>query len=91
MPAAEVVARAKAAGMTLNEKYVYNIRAQARAKAGKVGKRGRPKGSTNKVPAVRSSSGLEAQFVSLALDLGLSRAEGLLRNVRASVTRVALG
>ena len=91
MPAAQVVAKAKAAGMILNEKYVYNIRAQARAKAGKVGKRGRPKGSTNKATAARSGSGLDAQFISLALDLGLSRAESLLRSVRSSITKAALG
>jgi hypothetical protein len=77
LPAAEVVKRAKAAGITLNAGLVYAVRSNERHKTDS--KAGTPR-------AVAASSGSlrtqEAQFVNLALDLGLARAEGLLASLR---------
>lgn len=79
MTAREVVAAAKAKGITLSDKYVFNIRAKAKA-AGKRGP-GRPAGRPRKV---NGSSSAETAFVDAALDLGLARASELLTRVRQS-------
>jgi hypothetical protein len=83
MPAAEVIAKGKAAGMTFSDKYVYSIRSKSP-------KRGRPKGKAGS----KSKSGrgnAEEQFVDLALDLGLSRADAILGRLRTAVRSAAVG
>jgi hypothetical protein len=79
MPAGEVVAKAKAAGLTLSAGLVYAVRSNVKSKGGvrevSVGTRG--------TRAATPSGSLEKQFISLALDLGLSTAEALLGRVRA--------
>jgi hypothetical protein len=85
MPASEVVKKGKAAGMSFSDKYVYTIR----SKGPKAGKRGRPKGSGRKA---RASGGAGAQqFVDLAIELGLSRAEALLARLRSAIKSAAIG
>lgn len=79
LPAAEVVKRAKAAGLTLNAGLVYAVRSNERHKPGTAG--AKAKGAS--AASTRAGlAGQEAQFVNLALDLGLARAEALLASVR---------
>src|SRR5262245_59262457 len=87
MTAKQVVTKAKDAGITLSEQYVYNIRAKANARRRR-GRPGRPKGSTN---AAKASSNQDARFVDLALDMGLSKAEALLSRLRAKIREAAIG
>jgi hypothetical protein len=80
LPAAEVVKRAKAAGLTLNAGLVYAVRSNERHKPGAGAG---PKNGKSAASAVgRGLAGQEAQFINLALDLGLARAEALLASVR---------
>jgi hypothetical protein len=70
--AQQVVADAAQHGTTLTVGYVYNIRAMAKKKAGAGGERDR---------AAASDAGIEPQFRTLVLRIGLDRAE------RMSLTR----
>jgi hypothetical protein len=98
MPASEVVAKAKAAGLELTDRYVYVIRSKAKGRAGKpTGRRGRPPksaGAKRGPKPGRAASGspvaLGTQFLEMALDLGLARAEELLVSLRSKVQQ-ALG
>jgi len=85
LSAAEVIEKGKAKGIKLSAAQVYTIRANARRKGpdtdtarvlkvaiGKGGKGGRGR-----------ADGKEAEFVAAALDLGLARAEALIRALRA--------
>jgi len=77
-PAKDVVAMAKAAGMTLNDRYVYNIRASAKAK----GRGGKSAPAKAPLRGHASATGAEHTFVSAALDLGLARAVQILSILR---------
>jgi hypothetical protein len=85
-PAKDVIAKGKAAGLKLSEAYIYSIRSKAKGRAGKpAARRGRPPKSASAGVAAASGNGVERQFLSLALDLGLSRAEGLLAGLRTKL------
>jgi hypothetical protein len=92
MSAREVVARGAAQGITLSDKYVYNIRAKAKA-TGRVGagpgrpgrKPGRPAGVRN-----AASGSAEERMAELALEIGLTKAEALLGRLRMAI-RSAVG
>ena len=90
MTARQVVEKGKAAGIELSEKYVYNIRAKANARKrdGRPGRPGRPPAAAR---AAASSGSAEARFVDLALELGLSKAEGLLARLRSAIRAATLG
>ncbi len=93
LSAKDVVTKAKAAGMTLTENYVYTIRSAAKNKSKKGGTGrgpGRPKGSTSSSTSVSNGS-LEQRFIEAALELGLGNAEKLLGKVRNRIKSVALG
>jgi hypothetical protein len=86
MPAAEVMAKAQEAGITVSKNLVYLVR--SKTKAGKKpakGKVGRPKGSRNRaaVAPTGSKGAFEVQFANLVAEIGLVRAEEMLRGVRA--------
>lgn len=87
MSAAEVVAKAKAEGMDLTPGHVYTIRAAAKRKGAPAagGRRGRPARASSDAGRAPASGSAEQQFIGLALDLGLSRAEALLSRIRAGV------
>jgi hypothetical protein len=93
MSAKDVVSKAKAAGLTLTENYVYTIRSAAKNKAKKGTGRGpgRPKGSKSAAVSLGSNGSLEKDFVAAALELGLGNAEKLLAKLRARIKAVALG
>jgi hypothetical protein len=98
LPASDVVAKAKAQGIEITDRYVYVIRSKAKGRAGKpAGRRGRPpkaagakRGPKPGRKAGASHGSLGAQFLEMALDLGLSRAEDLLVSLRSKV-RQAIG
>jgi hypothetical protein len=83
LPIAEVVSRASSEGMKISPGYVATIRSKAKRSA-------RPKPEAGKVRPALSNS-IEAQFNTLAIELGLTRAEGLLSTLRTDVKRIALG
>jgi len=92
MPAAEVVEKAKAEGVKLDVKYVYNIRATARAKGGT--KKVTPKKNIAGAPsssAKNASGSSEATFRRLVIDLGLARAKSLLDDVERKLGALIAG
>jgi hypothetical protein len=90
MTAKQVVTKAKDAGITLSEKYVYNIRAKANARK-RVGRPGRPGRPPKAATAMKTSGGgNEARLVDLALDMGLAKAEALLSRLRSKIREAAL-
>lgn len=93
MSAKDVVAKAKAAGLTLTENYVYTIRSAAKNKAKKGTGRGpgRPKGSRSAVTSLGSNGSLEKRFMESALEIGIGNAEKLLAQLRSRLRSVALG
>lgn len=90
MTAKQVVTKAKDAGITLSEKYVYNIRAKANARK-RVGRPGRPGRPPKAVTAMRAASGNESKLIDLALEMGLAKAEALLARVRTKIREAAIG
>jgi hypothetical protein len=101
LTAKEVIQKAAAVGMHLTDKLVYNARAAVRLKAAGGGagkKRGRPskasKGTAaHKIPsAPKSDTHLTSDatsFINAALDIGLAKAETLLRNVRTRLSNLS--
>jgi hypothetical protein len=87
MTAKQVVTKAKDAGITLSEKYVYNIRAKANARR-RTGRPGRPPKAGR--PAASSAGGLEGRLIDLALELGLGKAEALLGRLRSKIREATL-
>jgi hypothetical protein len=99
---AEIVAAAKAKGISFSPNYVSTIRTASQKKAKKSGgavvakrKPGRPKGSKNKVKApaaVRASApasgSAESTFKKLVLDLGTTRARELLDQVQKALAKI---
>jgi len=80
--AAEIVAQAKALGVSMTVGFVHTVRANARRKVAAASgapaaRRGRPAASA---PAPTGSNS-EAQFKSLVLRIGLDRASALLRQI----------
>jgi hypothetical protein len=93
MSARDVVEKGAAQGITLSEKYVYNIRAKAKA-AGNVGagpgRPGRRPGRPAKGAGAASGSA-EERLVDLALEVGLAKAEGLLARLRTAIRKAVAG
>ncbi len=95
MKASEVVAAAKAKGISLTAGLVYSVRQAAKKKAAKArseptsGKRrGRPPAAAkvaSKAVVVSAGGDRERQLVQLAVDLGLGRAIELIESVRARI------
>jgi hypothetical protein len=91
MPAKEVVAKAKAAGLSVSDNYVYTLRYEAKKRAGKTP--GKPKGSkrTASVKSTNvSSNGVEDLLRAAASEIGLSRAISILQEQQNSL-RTVLG
>jgi hypothetical protein len=91
MPAKEVVAKAKAQGITISVPLVYIARAQAKKKTGKRGP-GRPrKNAAIAASTSVSTAGVEGLLRAAAAEIGLSRAIEILNEQRESVRRVLGG
>jgi lambda repressor-like predicted transcriptional regulator len=80
LSAADVIAEAKAKGITLSAAQVYTIRANARRKGEVGGARAKPAAVSGR--AASSGGTTEAAFVRIALELGLIRAESILGSLR---------
>jgi hypothetical protein len=84
VPAKAVVAQAKAAGVTLMEKYVYVIRALAKGK--------RPGRAGVSVPRpIATPSSAESLLKALGAELGLARAIAMLEGERERVRKLIRG
>ena len=87
VPAKEVVAKAKAAGITISEKHVYVIRSGARKKAGK--------GSAEKTGRTRAdrapTSSDEASFRKLVLALGIPKSKAIVADVERKLNELIYG
>lgn len=94
MSAREVVEKGAAQGIGLSEKYVYNIRAKAKA-SGRVGagpgRPGRRPGRPAGVRAAGAAGSAEERLVDLALEVGLTKAEELLGRLRSAIRKAVIG
>jgi hypothetical protein len=91
MPAKEVVARAKTAGLSISDNYVYTLRYEAKKQAGKTS--GASKGAKKQASASStkvSSSGIEDLLRAAASEIGLSRAISILQE-QQNTLRAVLG
>jgi len=88
MTAKQVVAAARALGMSMSEHFVYNIRSTAKKRA--AGSAARLSGSASRATAGQIAS-REAEFRRLTLALGLDRAKELLAEVEAKLTNLISG
>lgn len=90
LSAAEVIEKGKAKGIKLSAAQVYTIRANARRKTPeklptRLLRAGAARG-TSGTGRGRSADAKEAEFIAAALDLGLARAEALIRALRAKAS-----
>jgi len=84
LSAAEVIEKGKAKGIKLSAAQVYTIRANARRKGPETDTARILRAGVREVGKGRGKAdGKEAEFVAAALDLGLARAEALIRALRA--------
>ena len=83
MSAKDIVAKAKAAGIKVTDKQVYNARSSAKKTGGasKTTKRGPAK----RKPAASSGSDNELAFRRLVLSIGLPKAEAYISDFKRSV------
>jgi hypothetical protein len=79
-PAKEVVAKAKAAGLSLTEPYVYNVRATSKRATGE------PRGRGPGRPA--ASHGVEGLLRAVASNIGLARSLEILQAEHERVRRL---
>jgi hypothetical protein len=98
VPAKEVVAKAKAAGMTLSEKHVYVIRSDAKKRSAKKKAGGASKGhvatTSSAAKAVTQGAGggsNETNFRKLVLALGIPKAKSLVTDVERRLNQLISG
>ena len=93
MSAREVVEKGAAQGIGLSEKYVYNIRAKAKASGRTGAGPGRPGRRPGRPPGSRSAGAgsAEERFAELALEVGLTKAEALLGRLRSAIRSAVAG
>lgn len=96
VPAKEVVAKAKAAGMTLSEKHVYVIRSDAKKRSAKKKAGGASKGHAPAAQATKSVShsgggANETNFRKLVLALGIPKAKSLVTDVERRLNQLISG
>lgn len=89
LSARDVAERAKKAGLTINEKYVYVVRSNARRKKGGRG-RGRGRAAVA-APAASIGTPAEREFRRLAIQLGVKKAEELLSDTKKKVASLIAG
>ena len=86
-PAKEVVAKAKAAGITLSDAYVYNVRATSKTRKTGGATRAPRRGPAPTVH-VTGGRGAEELLRAVAAELGLARAIGVLQAEHSRVRRL---
>jgi hypothetical protein len=83
LSAAEVISRARSEGIKLSAAQVYTIRANARRRGDdSPASRARTKGVLVRTTRMSGGAGSESDFIRMALDLGLVRAEVILSSLR---------
>jgi len=91
-PAKEVVAKAKAQGITLSDAYVYNVRATSKAGKSKQSPKRTAASSSRKgrtvTVKVGGGRGVEDLLRAVAAELGLARAIAVLEREHARVRRL---
>lgn len=94
-PSRTIVEAGATKGLKFTQSYVATIRSLERKRTGEKATRpvGRPRGrvpATWRIPhaSAPGQSRLESQFASLALDLGLARAEAVLLRVKAHIAQI---
>jgi hypothetical protein len=92
LSAKEVVAKAKEAGLTLTEAYVYTIRSASKRSSDEP-KRGpgRPKGSKSSAKAAAPSASLkdaEAQVMAWIIEHGAPAVTAMIENVKAKLRKL---
>ena len=87
MPARDVVAKGKEAGLKIRENYVYVVRTNAGKR--RTRRKRRPAASARIL--IGRASGTERDFRRLALELGLGKAKELLRETERKVTAIIAG
>jgi hypothetical protein len=96
-PSRTIVEAGAAKGLKFTQSYVATIRSLDRKRTGEKATRpvGRPRGRLSaaalralRVPSAPRSK-LESVFASLALDLGLARAEAVLHRVKAHIAQIS--
>jgi hypothetical protein len=87
LSAAEVITRGKSKGIRLSAAQIYTIRANARRKGSKKSTERSSARTKDSVRGARVGRGdsRESDFITAALDLGLTKAEGLISALRAKV------
>src|SRR5437660_1731815 len=89
MTTGEVIAKAKEAGFEVSHSLVYMTRNKPKPSK----RRGRPAGASRRPVAARtrttSATSIEAKFADIVAEIGLARAEEMLRSVRAKFTAAA--
>lgn len=86
LSAAEVIEKGKAKGIKLSAAQVYTIRANARRKGPEPAIVRGVRDANLRSPRGRGGEAKEAEFIAAALDLGLARAEALIRALRAKAS-----
>jgi hypothetical protein len=97
MPAKEAVAAGEKAGHSYDIKYVYSVRSASRRKDGAQAAaprgdgsprrgRGRPRKTATSTTAAAGNQ--EAEFARMAVNIGIARAESILRRVREQLDRL---
>ena len=82
LSAKDVIERAKKQGLTLNEKYVYVVRSNARRKTKS------PKPSREEDTGASNTG---AEFRRLAIELGMQKAERLLSDTKKKIAAIIAG
>jgi len=87
-PARDVVAAARARGITISANYVYVLRQRARRSSTRGAGARAPLG---RITVRRSGDSPAAMFVQLVLDLGLARSRALLSTMEARIEDLVAG
>lgn len=88
MSAKEIVAKAKAAGITLNDKYVHKVRSEAKVAARGKGGRQQQRHAPSNGTARAGDRSAEQLLRAVAAEIGLARAISLLQDEHQRVRRL---
>lgn len=83
--AAQAVEAAKKKGIDLDEKYFYNIRSKAKSNGSTPKRVGRPSKAAKYAVTTGYADVSEAAFLETALNIGLNKAESLLKNLKDKI------
>ncbi len=91
MPAKDVVAKAKARGLSVTTKHVYVIRSEAKKKKGKASKHSSAASAQHAALSQGGGGSAAANFRKLVLALGVPKARALLADVERRLNALLAG